>query len=147
MKLRGWLSTTIAALVVAFPGAQLAHSGESSESPSAFEGTWKGICGDGKPFVILSPQASGKELAGDVSIANMNGEEGQCSAVLDPPSPEHAMKIRRARIEGKILSFQGSPNARFEMSLENAQSARLKLLGTPVEDNPWRLAKSADGSR
>ena len=69
MKLRGWLPLTITALVVALPGTQPAHCGESFENLNSFAGTWKGICGDGKPFVILTLQASGKELAGDVEDA------------------------------------------------------------------------------
>jgi hypothetical protein len=77
----------------------------------------------------------------------MNGGNGQCAKVIDAPSPEHAMKIDAAKVEGNVFSFQGSPKARFEMSLVDAQTARLKFLGTPVEETPWELVKSADSSR
>jgi hypothetical protein len=75
------------------------------------------------------------------------GSNGQCAKVNDPQSPQHTMKIDGAKVEGNIFSFQGSPTARFEMSLVDAQTARLKFLGTPVEDTPWQLVKSADPSR
>jgi hypothetical protein len=65
-------------------------------------------------------------LVGDISMTNMNGDNGQCATVIDP------------------LSFEGSPKAWFEMSLADAQTAKLKFLGTPVEDTPWQLTKSAD---
>jgi hypothetical protein len=52
------------------------------------------------------------------------------------------MKITGARTNGKALSFQAPPQARFEMSLEGDQTAKLKLLGTPVEDSPWELKRS-----
>jgi hypothetical protein len=79
---------------------------------------------------------------GDISIANMHGENGQCETIIDAPSPQHAMKISAARVEGGILSFQGSEKARFEMSISGAQTAKLKFLNTPVEDKPWQLVKS-----
>ena len=111
-------------------------------SLASFAGTWKGICQDGNPFVILSITVSGRDLMGDISIANMHGEDGQCEAIIDAPSPQHALKISGARVEGGILSFQGSEKARFEMSLSGAQTAKLKFLNTPVEDKPWQLLKS-----
>jgi hypothetical protein len=111
-------------------------------SLASFAGTWKGICQDGNPFVILSITLSGRDLLGDISIANMHGENGQCETIIDAPSPQHAMKISGARVDGGILSFQGSEKARFEMSLSGAQAAKLKFLNTPVEDKPWQLVKS-----
>jgi hypothetical protein len=108
---------------------------------SSFAGTWTGICQDGNPFVILSFKVSGRELVGDIRIANMNGGSGQCATVVDPPSPQHAMKVTKTKLEGKTLSFQGSPTARFEMFLDGAADAKLKFLGTPVEDTPWQLTK------
>ena len=108
---------------------------------TSFAGTWKGICQDGNPFVILSLKVSGRDLVGDISIANMHGDNGQCASVIDPPSPQHAMKISSAKLEGKTLSFDGSPNARFQMSLDGTQTAKLKFLGTPVEDTPWQITK------
>jgi hypothetical protein len=134
----------LAALVLAFPWTQLAQNSGADEALSSFAGVWRGTCQDGNPFVILSIKVTGRDLTGDISMANMNGDNGQCATVIDLPSPQHAMKISGAKLEGKTLSFQGSPKARFQMSLTGAQTAKLKFLGTRVEDTPWRLTRSAD---
>ncbi|MGA2156942.1 MAG: hypothetical protein ABSH37_21230 [Bryobacteraceae bacterium] len=131
----------VAALAVALPCVQLAQDREAGANANSLAGTWRGICRDGSPFVILNLKISGKDVTGNIAIANMNGDAGQCVSVIDPPSPEHAMKIGDAKLEGKTLSFQGSPNARFQMSLDGTQTAKLKFLGTPVEDTPWQLTK------
>jgi hypothetical protein len=145
--MKTFLLFVTAAFLAALPLARLAQSSAADQPLTDFAGTWKGICQDGNPFVILSIRVSGGTLAGDISIANMQGGNGQCGTVIDPPSPEHAMKIDGAKVQGNVFSFQGSPKARFEMSLVGAQAARLKFLGTPVEDTPWKLVKSVDPSR
>jgi hypothetical protein len=114
---------------------------------SSFAGNWRGICQDGKPFVVLTLKVDGNDLVGDISIANMSGDNGQCVAVTDPPSPEHAMKISGATLAGPILSFRASSHAQFTMALDDAKTAKLRFLGTPVEDSPWRLTKTSGESR
>jgi hypothetical protein len=110
-----------------------------------FAGTWKGICADGKEFVVLSLRVDdGGMLAGEISLANFTGEEGQCGKVVNPPSPQYAKKIAAASIENKVVSFRTASSMEFEMALEDAQAAKVRFLGTPVEDRPWRLARSAD---
>jgi hypothetical protein len=136
------LPITMALLAVALPWTLLAQNNGVDGSLASFAGTWKGICQDSNPFVILTIAVSGKDLVGDISIANMHGENGQCETVTDAPSPQHAMKIGSAKVEGSIFRFQGSEKARFEMSLSGAQTAALKFLNTPVEDKPWQLVKS-----
>jgi hypothetical protein len=138
---------TTAVLAAALPCILPAQNNTADQPLVDFAGTWRGICQDGNPFVILSIKVSGGALAGDITIANMQGGNGQCATVIDPPSPDHAMKIDGARVRGNVFSFQGSQKARFEMSLAGTQTARLKFLGTPVEDAPWKLVKSADSSR
>ena len=147
MKSSLFFRTVVTVALLTAASTLLAQNGGADGTLSSFAGTWRGICQDGNPFVILTIKVSGKDLAGDISIANMNGGNGQCAKVIDPPSPEHAMKIDDAKVEGNTFSFQGSPKARFEMSLVDAQSASLKFLGTPAEETPWQLVKSADPSR
>ena len=125
----------------------LAQNKGADDTLPSFAGTWRGICQDGNPFVILSIKVSGGALAGDISIANMQGGNGQCAKVIDPPTAEHAMKIDGAKVQGNVFSFQGSQKARFEMSLAGTETARLKFMNTPVEDTPWQLVKSPDQSR
>lgn len=79
-------------------------------------------------------------MAGTVSIANMSGPKGQCGSVIDPPADEHAMKIHNVQLQGKELSFKGSGQAAFQMSVAGDE-ASLKLLGTPVENKPWKLSR------
>jgi hypothetical protein len=151
MAQREWTKTfvnlpilTAAAVVSAFPCLQLAQNSGPGASPSSFAGTWTGICQDGQPFVVLTLKVSGQDLAGEIRMANMSGDNGQCAAVVDPPSPEHAIKISGAKPEGKTLRFVGAQKLRFEMSLDGAQTATLKLIGTPVEETPWQLKRSAE---
>jgi len=145
--MKTFLLFVTAAILAMLPLTLLVQSGAADQSLTDFAGTWKGICQDGNPFVILTIRVNGGTLAGDISIANMQGGNGQCATVTDPPTAEHAMKIDGAKVQGSIFSFQGSAKARFEMSLVDAQTARLKFLGTPVEDTPWKLVKSGDSSR
>ena len=81
-------------------------------------------------------------MTGTISIANIKGDEGQCAVVVDPPSPNHAMKITDAQIKAKVLAFNGNQRAQFEMTLVGANGARLKFLDTPVEYTPWELSRS-----
>lgn len=135
------------AMLAALPSTLLAQNSTAVQPLNDFAGTWRGICQDGNPFVILSIKVSGGALAGDISIANMQGGNGQCAKVIAPPTPEHAMKIDGAKVQGNVFSFQGSQKARFEMSLAGTETARLKFMNTPVEDTPWQLVKSPDQSR
>ena len=111
-------------------------------SLKSFVGTWKGTCGDGAEFLVLKLSQSGNEMAGTVSIANMNGANGRCAAVIDPPTEEHAMKIHGSQLREKALTFKGAGQTAFEMSVVGDDEATLKFLGTPAENNPWRLKRT-----
>jgi len=82
------------------PALHVAQQAEGSASLKSFVGTWKGTCADGAEFLVLQLSQSGNEMAGTVSIANMNGANGRCAAVIDPPTEEHAMKIHDAFLRG-----------------------------------------------
>ena len=124
------------------PPLQVAQQSDGSASLKPFLGTWKGTCGDGAEFVVLKLTQSGNEMAGIVSIANMNGAGGQCAAVMDPPTEEHAMKIHDVQLREKALAFKGTGQTAFEMSVIGDDAAALKFLGTPVESNPWKLKRT-----
>jgi hypothetical protein len=123
------------------PALHVAQQAEGSASLKSFVGTWKGTCADGAEFIVLKLSQSGNEIAGSVSIANMNGPNGKCAAVIDPPTEEHARKIHDAQPRGKALAFNAGQTA-FEMSLVGDDEATLKFLGTPVESNPWKLKRT-----
>ena len=124
------------------PALHVAQQAEGSASLKSFVGTWKGTCADGVEFIVLKLSQSGNEMAGTVSISNMNGPNGKCAAVIDPPTEEHAMKIHDAQPRGKALAFKGAGQTAFEMSLAGDNEAALKFLGTPVESNPWTLKRA-----
>jgi hypothetical protein len=121
--------------------------GGEGDKESAFVGTWKGICEDKRPFVVVILHEEKGKLAGTLSIANMHGNvDGGCEEVVDPPTPEHAQEIHDVKVEGLILSFSwgkkvGYQVARFQMSLVGKREAELKFFGTPSENNPWKLVK------
>ena len=131
----------LAALLL-HPPLQIAQQSEANASLKPFVGTWKGTCGDGAEFLILKLRHVGNEMAGTVSIANMNGPNGACSSVIDPPTDEHAMKIHDAQLGEKVLKFKGAEQTAFEMSIIGDDTAALKFLGTPVESNPWKLKRA-----
>jgi len=135
---------------VAFIGVGTAVCGQKEAEPaepSAFVGTWTGICQDKKPFVILILHEEKGQIAGTLSIANMHGNvDAGCEEVVDPPTPEHAKEILDAKVEGSTLSFSwgkkaGSEAPKFEMKLVGKKEGELKFFGTPVENNPWKVAK------
>ena len=124
------------------PRLQVAQETAASASQKPYIGTWKGTCGDGAEFLVLKLSQSGNEMAGTVSIANMNGPNGRCASVIDPPSDEHAMKIHDVQLREKALAFKGAGQTAFEMSVTGDDEATLKFLGTPVENNPWKLKRA-----
>ncbi len=117
------------------------ESARDGTSLRSFVGTWRGVCADGKEFVVLTLNQDGADIGGTVSLANMKGEDGQCATVVNPPSEEHAMKISDAQLRGTVLAFKGSQRAVFEMTIAGTEGARLKFLRTPVEDKPWELKR------
>jgi hypothetical protein len=121
---------------------QVAQEAGGNASQKSFIGTWKGTCADGAEFIVLKLSQSGNELAGTVSIANMNGANGSCAAVIDPPTDEHAMKVHDVQLRQKALAFKGAGQTAFEMSVVGDDEATLKFLGTPVESNPWKLKRT-----
>jgi hypothetical protein len=142
-KMRALSLSVFLTVFFVLPTRQIAQErGRDGTSLTSFLGTWKGVCADGKEFVVLTLNQSGTDIGGTVSLANMQGEDGQCATVVDPPSGEHAMKVRDAQLRGTVLAFKGSQHAGFEMSLAGTEGVRLKFLGTPVEDKPWELKRA-----
>lgn len=130
----------VTALLV-HPPLQVARQAVGSASLKPFVGIWKGTCADGAEYVVLKLSQCGNEIAGTVSIANMNGPNGKCASVIDPPTAEHAMKIHDVQLREKALMFKGTGKTTFEMSVVGDDEATLKFLGTPVESNPWKLKR------
>lgn len=109
----------------------------------AFVGVWKGVCADGKDFVIVTlRETDAGELEGSVQMANVRGgPDGSCTSVVDAPSAAHAMKISDSKLKGSTLAFKAAAQADFEMTVVGSDDARLKFLGTPSEERPWKLRR------
>jgi hypothetical protein len=124
-------------------------TGNEETTVSRFSGTWQGECQDGRTFVVVDLKQRGAQLGGTVSIGNMHGDDqGACMMVLAPPVPEHAQTISNAAVKQNTLSFDGAKRpdgsaTRFELTLTQIGAAELKLLGSPVENHPWQLAKAS----
>ena len=130
--------------VALLPSQERPSTGAQVGSPRQFVGTWKGVCADGKDFVILTfTQAEGASLEGTIRLANMRGgDDGSCVTVVDPPSEKHELTVTDARLNGSTLTFKGSKRMEFEMSVQAGDNARLKFIGTASEDNPWKLKRT-----
>lgn len=141
---------TALALTFSFPQSQPDKHSPSPEvtSLARFAGTWKGECQDGRTFVVVALRQNGNQFGGTVSIGNMHGDDqGACILVLAPPVPEHAQNVSDAVAKQDTLSFNGGKRpdgmpTRFELTLVGTGEAQLKLLGSPVENHPWQLAKA-----
>lgn len=109
-----------------------------------FQGTWKGVCADGKDFVVvILTQIEAGGLGGTVRLANMRGgDDGQCATVVDPPSEKHALAVTDAKLSGSTITFRGGKRTEFAMSLQNGMDAHLRFIGTASEDHPWKLRKA-----
>jgi hypothetical protein len=136
------LSVLMTGLLAQSPPQPVPERDRNGAALKQFVGTWKGFCADGKEFVVLILKRAGTGLGGTVSIGNFEGPEGQCTKVADGPSEEHAMKVTDVQLQSAVLRFKGTRSAEFEMDIVDTQVARLKFLGTPVENNPWELKKS-----
>jgi hypothetical protein len=130
--------------IARLPSQERPSTGAGSGSLRAFVGTWKGVCADGKDFVILTfTQVEGASLEGIIRLANMRGgDDGACATVADPPSEKHALTVTDAKLSGSTLTFKGSKRMEFEMSVQAGDNARLKFIGTASEDNPWKLKRT-----
>jgi hypothetical protein len=116
----------------------------SASSLKPYLGSWKGVCADGKDFVIVVlDQAEDGRIGGTIRLANMRGgEDGRCAIVVDPPDDKHALKVSDGKLTGSALRLNGPRSMEFEMTVTSADAARLKFLGTASEENPWELKRA-----
>jgi hypothetical protein len=136
------LCLPIACLFAQSPQQPVPDRNSGGASLARFAGAWKGVCADGKEFVVLTLKEGGSGIGGTISLGNFQGQEGQCASVVNPPSDEHAMQVTDAHLQGAVLAFKGASGSQFEMTVAGADGARLKFLGTPVENNPWDLKRA-----
>ena len=137
-----WFSAlTAVTIVVAIAAAGAWFLGTVRAGGSAMAGDWVGRCQDGQPFVkvMLKPAVGG--YGGTISLGNVKvtsppaAPEGSCE-VKDPPSPEHAMKITKAVVAEKMLTFDSENGQEYEMKLTGTDTAALRFVAT-TRDESW----------
>ena len=138
-----WFSALTAVTVVVIIGSASAWFfgtvRASGEMPMA--GNWVGTCQDGQPFVLLDLRPAVGGYGGTISLGNVKvtsqpaAATGSC-LVKDAASAEHAMKITKAAVTGKVLTFDSEHGQEYEMRLTGSDSAELRFVGTN-RDESW----------
>jgi hypothetical protein len=121
---------------------------QASVNPPSFAGTWKGLCNDGKPFVLLTLSPSSNQIEGTISLGNVKFGSSTVShtnscTVADPADPGHSMPIRNAALDGSKLTFDYARGQQIEIDLTRQGTARLRFLGTPYEESSFLIDKTS----
>jgi hypothetical protein len=117
-----------------------------SDAGGAFAGRWKGVCQDGKAFILLTLRSTSNEIEGTVSLGNVSlensaGNEGGTCTATDPASRDHATSIKDAVIDGQKLTFESSRGPQVEITFTSRDTARLRFPGTPMEHASFEIHK------
>jgi hypothetical protein len=119
------LPLLICVLLIAVLGPLLQAQTDASGLSNAgapFAGRWKGVCQDGKAFVLLTLRATSNQIEGTISLGNVNlgnsagNKSGTCTAT-DPASRDHSTSIKDAVVDGQKLTFQSSRGLQVEIIL------------------------------
>ena len=105
------------------------------------------MCPDGKAFILLELRSTvnkidGSISLGNVSLANSGVNKGGSCTVTDPASPDHSAPINDAVVDGQKLTFASSRGQQVEVILTSQDTARLKFLGTPMEQTSFEIDKT-----
>ena len=127
--------------------AQSDASGTSG-ARAAFSGMWKGVCQDGKTFILLTLRSTSNEIDGTVSLGNVAlgdsaGSKGGTCTSTDPASRDHSMSIKDAVVHGQKLTFECSRGPQVEMILTSRDTAMLRFPGTPMENASFEIHKES----
>ena len=127
--------------------AQSDASGPSNAG-AAFAGMWKGVCQDGKPFILLTLRSTSNEIEGTMSLGNVSlgdsagNKVGSCTAT-DPASRDHSTSIKDVVVDGQKLTFESSRGPQVEITLTSRDTAKLRFPGTPMEDASFEIHKAS----
>jgi hypothetical protein len=118
----------------------------SSDTRAAFSGRWKGVCQDGKAFILLTLRSTSNEIEGTLSLGNVTlgdsaGNNGGTCTATDPASRNHSTSIKDAAVDGQKLTFESSRGPRIEIILTSRDTARLRFPGTPMEHASFEIHK------
>ena len=115
---------------------KLSAQSDASRAPNAptaasFAGTWKGVCQDGKAFVLITLHFVANRVEGTLSLGNVNlgspgaNGAGTCTAT-EPATAEHSLPILRTMIAGNRLILD-SRGPELEMILTGESTAQLRF--------------------
>lgn len=116
-------------------------------NPTVFAGTWKGVCQDGKPFVLITLRFVANKVEGTISLGDIhlgnpatNGA-GTCTATT-PANAEHSMPILSAMVDGKRLVFD-SRGPQLEMILTGETTAQLRFPSESMAASYFEIRKAS----
>jgi hypothetical protein len=126
--------------------AQSDASGPSNAG-AAFTGMWKGVCQDGKAFILLTLRSTSNEIEGTISLGNVSfaepaGNKGGSCTATDPASRDHSMSIKDAVVDGQKLTFAASRGPQVEIILTSRDTANLRFPGIPMEEASFEIHKA-----
>ena len=118
-----------------------------SNGGAPFAGMWKGVCQDGKAFILLTLRSTSNEIEGTISLGNVSlgdspGNKGGTCTVTDPASRDHSTSIKDAVVDGQKLTFESSRGPQVEIILTSRDTAKLRFPGTPMEDASFAIHKT-----
>jgi hypothetical protein len=127
--------------------AQSFPSGPSNAG-AAFAGMWKGVCQDGKAFILLTLRSTSNEIEGTISLGNVSlgasaGNKGGTCTATDPASRDHSTSIKDVIVDGQKLTFESSRGPQVEIILTSRDTAKLRFPGTPMEDASFEIHKAS----
>ena len=141
------LLVCVLSIAASGPFLQAQSNASSSSSGTLFAGAWKGVCQDGKAFILLELRSTANKIEGSMSLGNVSladsgtNKGGSC-AVTDPANPDHSTSIKDALVDGQKLTFKSSPGPQVEIILTSQATAKLRFPGTPMEQASFEIRKT-----
>jgi hypothetical protein len=137
----------VCVLLIAASGPLLQAQCNGSNGGALFAGTWKGVCQDGKAFILLELRSTANKIEGSMSLGNVSladsgANKGGSCTVTDPASPDHSASIKDAVVDGRKLTFESSRGQQVEVILTSQDAAKLKFPGTPMERTSFEIHKT-----
>ena len=103
----------------------------NTPTAASFAGTWKGVCKDGKTFVLITLRFDGDKVEGTLSLGSINlGNPGANGAgtctVTEPAVAEHSVPILRTMVAGNRMILDSS-GPELQMVLTGESTAQLRF--------------------
>jgi hypothetical protein len=119
----------------------------ASSSGAPFAGIWKGVCQEGKAFILLDLKFVSNKIEGSVSLGNVSlGDPGSVKSgtctVTDAATRDHSTSIKDAVVDGPKLTFDSLPGPQVEIVLTSPDIGKLRFPGTPMETASFEIHKT-----